>query len=63
MTRIDTTGTGKDMVRDKVRDKVGRVPWNAQFRRWKTRCFEITARRDRQSSCALERAPSDLERM
>jgi hypothetical protein len=39
-------GTGNDMVRDKVRDKVGRVPWNAQFRRWKTRCFAITARQD-----------------
>jgi hypothetical protein len=34
------------MMRDKVRDRVGYVPWNAQFRHRKTRCFAITARQD-----------------
>jgi hypothetical protein len=33
-----------------MQNKVGRVPWDTEFRRCKTGRFEITARRDRQSS-------------
>jgi hypothetical protein len=35
------------MVRDKVRDKVGYVPWNAEFRHWETGRSRVTARQDR----------------
>jgi hypothetical protein len=31
--------------------------WNAQFRRWKTRCFEITARQDHRSLTRGRRPP------
>jgi hypothetical protein len=50
------------MVRDKVRDKVGRVPWNTQFRRRKTGRFEITARQDQRFLTCGRRPPGRAER-
>jgi hypothetical protein len=52
MTRLDMNGKGKDMVRDKgrfLRRRWLKRRWNAQFRRWKTRCFGVTARQDHRS--------------